>query len=93
MRPFAVFCCYSCRRSSFVDDIIAVILIMIINIICGNYFERKVLSKSEEEKTREKKWKRGKKTDDGIRWIFFTYEHIMIYYHCLGLFVYTLQEA
>lgn len=37
-----------------------------------------------------KEWR--KKTDDGILWILFTYEHIMIYYHCLGflyIFIYT----
>lgn len=36
--------------------------------------------------------KAKKKADDGFYRIPFTYEHFMIYYHCLGLFAYRLQE-
>lgn len=56
------------------DDAVIVMPIMIINIICGNYFESKVLSK---RKNGAEKERSNKKTDDGILWILFTYEHII----------------
>lgn len=46
------------------EDAVIVMPIMIINIICGNYFESKVLSK---RKNGAKKKRSGEeKTDDGI---------------------------